>query len=261
MAEKELVSQEDLADGRVLLQQLAQADFSVTAAFWAYDPLLESWRLIIAAPREAIDSLLRAYEIIQRTIIENGLDVTLDRISLIPDNDAKLDNLRALAESDAEGVVDASVGRAEISGRVVDDIHLYSSSALRYEREVFQALQRIQPSNAVMRTYRSLQFPRGLEVDALVDDGEHAAIVEVKAMSRPLGSRDIFRVQGQLDAYRRFLNRSLASAILVSRGGFTESALEAVRESEVIPVQWTGSGDDEKLGNALNEALAQNPER
>jgi hypothetical protein len=258
VADKELVTQEDLADGRVLLQQLAQASFPVTAAFWAYDPLLESWRLIIAAPREAVESLLGAYEVIQRIIISNGLGVTLDRISLIPDSGAKLDNLRTLAESDTEGVVEASVGRAEIAGRIVDDIHLYSSSALRYEREVFQALQRIQPSNAIMRTYRSLQLPRGVEVDALVDNGVNAAIVEIKALKRPLGSRDIFQVQGQLYAYRRFLNRSLAVAIIVSLGDFTQSALEAARESEVIPVQWTGSEDDEKLGHALNEALARN---
>lgn len=256
MVEKSLVTQEDLTDGARLIQELDQAGFPVTVAFWAYDPMLETWRFIIAAPREAIESLVSAYGIIQGIIDNNSLGVMLDRISLIPDDDAKLKNLQALAESDAQDVIEVSVGHTEIAGRVLDDIHLYKNDALRYEQEVIQALQRIQPSDAVMRTYRQQDIPRALEVDALLDDGERLILVEVKARSRPLGARDVFQIEGMLHAYERYFGRR-AAAIIVSRSGFTSSAMDAAQSSPIILVQWTGREDDEKLRRALTEARAR----
>lgn len=255
MAENVLVTQEDLADGARLIQQLDQAGFPITAAFWAYDSLLETWRLIIAAPREAIESLVTAYGTIQGIIQDNGLGVTLDRISLISDDDAKLKNLQALAKSDMHDVVEVSAGRTEIAGRVFDDIHLYKSDALRYERDVIQALQRVQPSNVVMRTYRQEGFPRDLGADALLDDGKRLLLVEIKARSRPLGIRDIFQVEGMLHAYERYLSRA-AAAIIVSRSGFRPNAIEAVPSPNIGLVQWAGPEDDEKLQRALTEVRA-----
>jgi hypothetical protein len=255
VAENSLVTQEDLADGARLIQQLDQADFPITAAFWAYDPVLETWRLIIAAPSSAIESLVAAYGAIQDGISANALGITLDRISLIPDNDAKLANLQALAKSDAEGVVEISLGHTEIAGRTLDDIHLYRTDALRYEREVIDALQRIQPPNAVMRTsYEHAESPPRQGADALLDDGERLIIVETKAFSRPLGSRDVFQVEGMLHAYQRYFNRRVA-AMLVSRSGFTVNAIETAHSTGVSLVQWTGPKDDQLLRRTLAEAL------
>jgi hypothetical protein len=256
MAEKTLVTQEDLADGARLIQELEQASFPISAAFWAYDALLETWRLIIAAPRGAIESLVAAYGIIQSIISEKDLGVTLDRISLIPDDDVKLGNLQALARSDAQDVVEVSVGRTEIAGRVLDDIHLYKNDALRYELDVIRALQRVQPSDAVMRTYRNSDLPPGLQADALLDDGERLVFVEIKAYRRPLATRDVFQVEGMLHAYERNFGRYVA-AMIVSRSGFTPSAVEAAQSPRMVLVQWTGSEDDEKLRDALAEARAR----
>jgi hypothetical protein len=251
VGERTLVTQEDLANGALLLQQLDQIDFRVTAAFWAYDPVLETWRLIIAAPQQAIESLVAAYGTIQRVINDNYLGISLDRISLISDGDAKLVNLRALAESDSDDVVEASGGRAEIAGRVLDDIHLYRGSALRYEREVFQALQRLQPPNVVIRT--NVILPPGQEIDALLDDGEHPIIVEIKMRSRPVGITDVFELQGRLFSCSRLFGRE-AAAILVSRSGFTSKALEAAENTRVTLAKWAGREDDEQIERALASA-------
>jgi hypothetical protein len=256
VVENSLVTQEDLADGAHLVQKLDLASFPITAAFWAYDPVLETWRLIIAAPSNAIDSLAAAYGAIQDIINANTLGITLDRISLIPDNDAKLANLQALAKSDAEDVVEISVRHTEIAGRVLDDIYLYRTDALRYEREVITALQRMQPSNAVMRTsYEHPESPPRQEADALLDDGERIIIVEIKAFSRPLGNKEVFQVEGKLHAYQRYFNRGVA-AILVSRSGFTVRAIETAHDSRVSLIKWTGPEDDQQLRHALAEALA-----
>jgi hypothetical protein len=246
VAENILVTQEDLADGARLIQELDQVNFPVSAAFWAYDPRLERWRFIIAAPPSAIESLVSAFGVIQQAISDNGLGISLDRVSLIPDDDSTLANLQALGKSDAQDVVEVSVGRAEVAGRVLDDIHVYRSDALRYERAVIAALQRMQPSNAVLR--RNVR-----QADAILDDGERLIIVEIKDVTRLLGVREIYQAEGFLHSYERAFGRPVA-AMIVSRNGFSASAIEEAHNSHISLVQWTGPEDDQLLERALEEA-------
>lgn len=246
MAENILVTQEDLADGARLIQDLDQAGFPVSVAFWAYDSTLDRWRFIIAAPASAIESLASAYGVIQKVIGDNGLGISLDRVSLIPDSDSTLANLKALGKSDAQDVVEVSVGRVEVAGRVLDDIRVYRSDALRYERAVISALQRIQPPNAVLR--RNVR-----QADAILDDGERLIIVEVKDVARLLGVREVYQAEGFLQSYERTFGRSVA-AMIVSRNGFSASAIEEAHNSRISLVQWTGPEDDQLLRRALEEA-------
>ena len=183
------MTKEDLADGARLIQNLDQRDFPVSAAFWAYDAILEQWRLIIAAPPRSIDSMLSAYRIVQDIISDNDLAIPLNRISFIPDNDAKVKNLRALAQSGTCDVIEAPVGPTEIGGHIVDDIYLYRPDALRYERRVFEALQRVQPERAVLRQAYRLDLPGRFEADFVIDDGMTVVAVEAKLLSRPVGSK------------------------------------------------------------------------
>jgi hypothetical protein len=245
VAENILVTQEDLADGARLIQELDQVNFPVTAAFWAYDATLERWRLIIAAPPSVIESLVSAFGVIQKAISDNGLGIALDRVSLISDKDPTLINLQALGKSDAQDVVEVSAGRAEVAGRVLDDIHVYRSDALRYERTVIDALQRMQPSNAVLRT----NLRQG---DAILDDGERLIIVDIKHVTRLLGVREVFQVDGFRHSYERTFNRPVA-AMIVSRNGFSASAIEEAHNSRISLVQWTGPEDDQLLQRALEE--------
>lgn len=255
MAENILVTQQDLADGARLIQELDQVNFPVTAAFWAYDPQLERWRFIIAAPPAKIESLISAYGIIQKAISDNGLGISLDRVSLISDNDPTLANLQALGNSDAQDVVEVSVGRAEVAGRVLDDIHVYRSEALRYERAVIAALQRLQPENVILRTGDRAQVLPDRRVDAIFDDGERLIIIEIKAVSRLLGIREVFQVEGLLRSYERILGRHV-TAMIVSRNGFSVNATEEAHNSVISLVQWTGPEDDQLLRRALEEARA-----
>lgn len=248
-----MVTQEELTHGARLIQELDQGGFPITTAFWAYDPLLSTWRFIIAAPRHAIESLVGAYGVIQDIIREKDLRITLDRVSLIPDNDAKLENLQALAKSDTSDVVEVSVGRAEIAGRVLDDIHLYKGDVLRYEREVLQHLQLVQPSDMIRRTYFHTDFPKFLEADALLDDGSRLIIVEAKMQNRPVDIKAVFQVEGMLRASETYFGR-LAAAMIVSRNGFTDQATAiASRNPRIRLVQWIGPQDDDKLRQAVDE--------
>jgi len=209
--------------------------------------------LIVAAPREAIESLVRAYGIIQDVIAENNLAITLDRISLIPDNDAKLENLQALAKSDAHDILEVSAGRTEIAGRVLDDIHIYKNEALRYEGGITTALRRIADRHAIKTVYHNVVLPRGLEADALLDDGEKLVLIEIKSMARPVSVEVVLLTEGKLHSVARYLSKP-AAAIIVSRSGFTDNAVDAAsRDPRIRLVQWVGPEDDEKLGRALTE--------
>jgi hypothetical protein len=254
VAENIPVTQEDLADGARLIQELDQVNFPVTAAFWAYDPLLERWRLIIAAPPDAIDSLIRAYGVIQNAISDNGLGIALDRISLISDDDPKLRNLQALGKSDVQDVVEVTVGRSEVAGRVLDDIHVYRSDALRYETSVISALQRMQPPGAILRTGSRAQVSPDRQADVIIDDGNRLIIIEIKHFIRLLGIREIYQVEGFRRSYERIFGRHVA-AMIVSRNGFSINAIEEAHNSGISLVQWRGPEDDQLLQRALTEAL------
>jgi hypothetical protein len=93
------------------------------------------------------------------------LSTSLNRISFIPDNDAKVKNLQAQAQSETNDVIEAPFGPTEIGGRILDDIHLYRPDALRYERLVLEALQRVKPSQTVLREAHRLELPRSLTTD------------------------------------------------------------------------------------------------
>src|SRR5262249_40535764 len=146
-------------------------------------------------------------------IVENGLMITLDRISLVPDNDPKLTNLQALAKSDAPDVVEIPSGHTEIAGRVLGDIHLYRNDALRFEFELVQALRRILPANEPAAVFTGLTEP--LEVDALLDDGQQLVIFEIKHLSKPVGSEVVFRTQGMRRHFESYYGRPVG-AIVVS---------------------------------------------
>lgn len=249
-----MVTEEELYDGARLVQQLDAADFPVTVAFWAYDSVLEIWRFIIAAPQNAIESRTTAYGVIQRILADNGLAIALDRVTLIPDDDPQINDLRAQAESDTQDVVEIPVGRAEIAGRVFDPILLYRSDALRYERDVIAALQGMQPPNAVMRSYGRLGLPFR-QADAQIVTGDRLVIIEARAVSRLLAYKDVVQVEIMKTAYERYYDRPV-TAIVISHTDFTTSAMDAARDSGIVLIHWTGSEDNDKIQRAIATALA-----
>lgn len=242
---------EDLADGALLIQNLDQRGFPVSAAFWAYDPILELWRLVIAAPPKSIDSLLSAYRIAQDIINDNDLAISLNRISFISDNDPKVSNLRALAQSGTHDVIEAPVGPTEIDGRILDDIHLYRLEALRYEQKVFEALQRVQPPKAMLRYAHRVDLPGRLDTDFLVDNGKTLVAIEAKLWSRPVGSKIVWSSEHLQRRLEDHFKRS-TGIVIVSGTGFTDAAIESAAQYPFMRlVRWASSEDDGELRRAL----------
>jgi hypothetical protein len=256
VGEASVVTQEHLYEGGRLIQELDKDGFPVTAAFWAYDPDAELPRLIIAVPSNQVESFRTAYERIRDVIERNDISVPLSSISLMLDDDPAIENIKALAEADYRDVIQSAIGSAEIGGHVYDDIRVYKSDALRYERELFAALQRIQPPSAVLR--RDLQLGERSSFDFYFDDGNKIVAVEAKRFSRPVTLRDVNYEDHLLRRAYVSLRRRIA-LIVVSRSGFTSSAVENVKDTPVAGgirlVQWISPSDDDKLKRALDELL------
>jgi Restriction endonuclease len=255
MAEAALVTQEDLADGASLVQELDAQGFPVSAAFWAFDHILEAWRLIIAAPPKAIESLIGAYNLVQDIVSDNNLALTLDRVSLIPDDDPKVENLRAMSRNETQDVVEASIGHTQISGRTLSGIHLYRQDALRYERAVFSALQRVQPSQVILRDGSRLGFSEQFEVDFLADDGRTVVVIECKSYKRLLDRDRVLLAEDLRRRVHSYFQRR-TGLLLVSQSGFTDPASEqALKYPHLRIVRWQDADDDSELQGALNQLL------
>jgi hypothetical protein len=256
VGETSMVTQEYLDEGARLVQELDSDEFPVTASFWAYDPSADLPRLIIAVPAERIESFRAGYEKIRDVITRNDISVPLSRISLMLDDDPAIANIKALAEADYRDIIQAAVGTAEIGGHTYDDVHVYNSDALRYERELFAALQRLQPSSAVLR--RDLRVDERSSFDFFFDNGNKIVAIEAKRFSRPVDVRDILQEDMLLrHAYVNF--RRPATLIIVSRSGFTPEAMEAVKDTPeaggIRLVQWVDANDNDKLRRALTDLL------
>lgn len=255
MGETPVVTQEYLDEGARLIQELDNDGFAVTAAFWAYDPSAELPRLIIAVPSERVKSFRAAYEIIKNVMTRNDIPIPLGMVSLMLDDDPAIENIKALAEADYRDIIQAAVGSAEIGGHLYDDVRVYKTDALHYERELFAALQRLQPPSAVLR--RDLHID-GSSFDFFLDDGNKIVGIEAKRISRPMSLRDILYEETLLQHAYVILRRPVA-LIIVSQSGFTPSAVEAVKDTPeaggIRLVQWVTADDDDKLRRALTELL------
>jgi hypothetical protein len=245
----------DFDDGARLVQELDRGGFPVSAAFWAYDSTLESWRLIVAAPSEAIESRSKVYGVIQNILLENDLGIALSSISLTRDDDQGVRNLQAEAMSDVDTVFEVPLGRAEIGGRSVSNIHVYRTDALRYERELLAALQRVQPSDAVLRRANYLDFLPRVELDFVLDNGRQIVFVEAKAQSKPLSSKQVQQAQALQSRLDSYFHKPTA-LIVVSQRGFTRIATDwAQRITLLRLVKWFGPEDDGILQQTLIELL------
>jgi hypothetical protein len=255
MGEASVVAQERLREGARLIQELDKDGFPVTAAFWAYDPSIEPPRLVIAIPSDQ-KSFRVAYARIRDTMERSDISIPLSSISLMLDDDPAIENIKALADADYRDIVQAAVGNAEIGGHVYDDILVYKSDALRYERELSAALQRVQPPAAVLR--RDLRIDERSSFDFFFDDGNKIIAVEAERFSRPVGTKDIHYEEAVLRRAYVTLQR-VTTLIIVSRSGFTASAIEIVKDTPVAGgirlVQWVDESDDDKLRKALAELL------
>jgi hypothetical protein len=254
----------DVDDGARLIQKIDATGFPVAAAIWVHNYDLDVWRLVIAISVREVPSPKAAYSLLQDAIIDLNLGISLDRISIVSDNDHLLRSLRELIRRGSSSVVEIPIRGAEIAGEPIDKGYGYRIEALRYQAEVFAALQRNQPEDAVLSRVGWLDQPSSQDLDFTLDNGEVLIFVETKALARPLGRRDVDPPSDvrhwTLSSFRR-----TSSWLVISQTGFTSDAmtLKSDLQASSYPtmrvelVEWSSQNDDPQLREGLNIAFGR----
>jgi len=253
---------QDVEDGARLVLEVDSKWLPVTAAIWVHEPSLGAWRLVIAIPERDFSSPKAMYSRIQNIIFDLNLSLPLDRITVVSDRDPLIRSLRDLIQTGSKGVVEVPVGGLEVAGDTVDLGYGYHIETLRYRADLFAALQRNQPRDAVLRRAGWLDPPQSDDLDFILDNGEVIVFIEAKALSRPLSRKDIDRSRETrhwtLSTFRR-----LSVWLVISQTGFTREVTESRSDfpspasptMQLMYVKWSSERDDQQLRETLNRAL------
>lgn len=252
----------DITEGARLIGYLDASKSPLTTAILVHDIALDLWRLVLAVPRSTTQSRMALYETVQKAIAEMDLSFSLSRITRVYDTEPLIGTIRAYAEASLSDVVEVPLGGVDFAGSAVDRGYAYHIDAIRYEEDIFAALQRIQPQGAVLRRSSRLSFADSFNFDFVIDNGSRAVIIEAKSLRHPLAVKDVQRIAVADDETIRYY----ANAILViaAKRGFSQTAREWVASDTVVRqahwraillVKWADSDDDPKLSTALVSAL------
>ena len=244
----------DVEDGGRLVGELQDRGVPVTAAVWAYNSNLEEWRLVIATPTPSSSPPSKLYKQVQDILARLDLQLPLSRIMLIRDDDPAVRNLQAVVESDRRDEATVAIHEFELAGRPMSQGRAYRAEVLQYEKQLFDALQRYQPADMILRHANRIGW-HDVGVDFVMDDGTRLIGIEAKARRRPLALDDVHRAAGTYEDLRATWPR-LVALLLVSRSGFSPRA-ESWQTRHEFPmlVTWATRDDDPALHRALDHAL------
>jgi hypothetical protein len=121
---KEVLTDQMIAAGSALTRQLDRSNWSVAASLWLYEPEINEWRLLIASPSVSSEGPLAAYRLVSAALQEITPRLSLDSISVVPPEDARV---RALASAYQTGtdIQGRRVFRSAINGYYIDDAYVY----------------------------------------------------------------------------------------------------------------------------------------
>jgi hypothetical protein len=131
MGQTTLVDQ-DIDNGRRLIEALDAAGFPIVVAFWFFLPEEEDWRLIIASAKEDEVGPLAAYTEIQGVLRASVSTLSLRRISVVSPSDPMVHDFRIYAETPGAPFV----GGTALNRTALGDIYVERAYVYRAERVV-----------------------------------------------------------------------------------------------------------------------------
>lgn len=122
--------EQNIAEGRTLLEQLDRDRFGVSAAYWYYESEPDRWSLVIASPRVAAKGLLATARQLIRSMrklaaaSEGSFNLDSASVRLVREDDELLKELRRALPTGrkAAGIRLSGSG---IGGRLVDAAYIY----------------------------------------------------------------------------------------------------------------------------------------
>jgi hypothetical protein len=125
--DKTTLVEQDMKDGRKLIQALDKAGFPIEAALWYYLTESEVWRLMIASPRVDQRSSREASTFVQSVLAKLPKDfgITLTNISVVSPKEELIRLLKAAIHTGPHEIAGIRFSRNVIDNTFIDDAYIY----------------------------------------------------------------------------------------------------------------------------------------
>lgn len=119
----------DITEGKKLIERLDKTYFNVSAALWFYDTELNEWRFYLATDYLKKHTLQDAYNFVQDELKEiNAVNISSDNISIVDMDDELVKLIKFIITTGKKDIQNIRVSRNVINGVMIEDVFVYRNS-------------------------------------------------------------------------------------------------------------------------------------
>ncbi len=125
--DKKILVNDDISDGKKLLQTLDESKFKVSSAFWFYFSEFNEWRLVLASKFVDDYGIKAAYTFIQNKLekMKPPFGIKLSDITLAGPDTYSIDKLRVAIKTGPKDITSVRLTNNVVDGTVIDDVLVY----------------------------------------------------------------------------------------------------------------------------------------
>lgn len=124
--DKTILVNDDISEGKVLIERLDKTYFKVNSALWFYDTELQEWRFYLASDYLKEHTLQEAYRFIQDELKAiNAIRISSDNISIVDSDDDLIKLIGYMMRTGEKDISDMRFSRNVINGVMVEDAVIY----------------------------------------------------------------------------------------------------------------------------------------
>ena len=124
--DKTILVENDIQEGKRVIEALDNANFQVEAAMWFYLADSEEWRLLIASPFVENNGPKEAYRFIQRVMVQLSppLEISLKDISVLSPKHRLIGTIR-MAIRTGDGISGIRFTGNVVNNTLIEDAYIY----------------------------------------------------------------------------------------------------------------------------------------
>ncbi len=125
--DKTVLVEQDMKDGKKLIQALDKAGFPVNAALWFYSSESDDWRLLLASPVVDQKGSREAYTFVQSILAElpKNFGISLINVSVVSPNDELIKLLKIVIQTGPRDLAGIRFSRNVIENQFIEDAYIY----------------------------------------------------------------------------------------------------------------------------------------
>ena len=111
-----ILVEQDVENGRRLIEALRNYGFPMLAAFWLNDESSNEWRLVIVSPLVRAGEVRQAYQLIDQALAETQVPIPADNISVLSPSDLRYKEVRLASQGYPSSVTLARTSSIGVAG-------------------------------------------------------------------------------------------------------------------------------------------------